>query len=236
MPAAWHVLARRDARLGAVIRVVGPCPLEASGRPPYEALLSAIAHQQLHAVAAKAILGRLCALEGRGRFPAPDELLATPEEVLRGVGLSRPKLAAMRDVAARALDGTVPDLPAMRRMTDEEVIERLTAVRGVGRWTAQMLLISTLGRPDVMPADDFGVRLGFQWAFALAAMPSPRDLATACEAYAPYRSTVALYLWRYVDHVRAQARTTGAAVPAPAAGQRRASSRVRKAGAKTRKS
>lgn len=213
MAAAWQVLARRDARLAAVIREVGPCPLEGSGRPPYESLLSAIAHQQLHGAAAAAILRRLAALGGRNRYPSPDELLATDEDQLRGVGLSRSKLAAMRDVALRCLDGTVPDLEAMRALDDEAIIERLVVVRGVGRWTAQMLLISTLGRPDVMPADDFGVRLGYQWAFGLDSPPTPRALAAACEDYAPYRSTVALYLWRYVDLVRAR---PGAEPPAGA--------------------
>jgi len=213
--AAWQILARRDARLGAAIRRVGPCPVQGSGRPPYEALLSAIAHQQLHGVAARAILQRLCALQGRDRYPTPEELLATPEETLRGVGLSRAKLLAMRDVAVRTLDGTVPDLAAMHAMDDELIIERLVAVRGVGRWTAQMLLISTLGRPDVMPADDFGVRLGYQWLYGLESMPTPRALLSACEPFSPYRSTVALYLWRYVDLVRADAAATGAK-PAPA--------------------
>ena len=220
MAAAWQVLARRDARLGAVIRLVGPCALEPTGRPPYEALLSAIAHQQLHAVAARAILNRLCALEGRNRYPSASELLAIPDESLRGVGLSRAKLAAMRDVAARVLDGTVPDLATMQSMDDEAIIERLVAVRGVGRWTAQMLLISTLGRPDVMPVDDFGVRLGYQWAFGLDAMPAPKALAAACEPYAPFRSTVALYLWRYVDAVREAARAADGA-PLPVALQTR---------------
>ncbi len=214
MAAAWQVLARCDARLGAAIRQVGPCPLVGSGRPPYEALLSAIAHQQLHGVAARAILHRLCALEGRDRYPSPVELLATPEETLRGVGLSRAKLIAMRDVAQRALDGTVPDLATMQAMDDEAIIERLVAVRGVGRWTAQMLLISTLGRPDVMPADDFGVRLGYQWLYGLPAMPTPKALHVACEQFAPYRSTVALYLWRYVDLVRARTAAGDGGTPA----------------------
>jgi DNA-3-methyladenine glycosylase II len=230
MAAPWQVLARRDARLGAVIRLVGPRSLEPTGQSPYEALLSAIAHQQLHAVAARAILNRLCALDGRNRYPSASELLAIPDELLRGVGLSRAKLAAMRDVAARALDGTVPDLVTMQSMDDEAVIERLVAVRGVGRWTAQMLLISTLGRPDVMPADDFGVRLGYQWAFGLEAMPSPKALATACEPYAPYRSTVALYLWRYVDAVREAARS---ATDVPKATAPRRSGAARPRAAKT---
>ena len=204
MAAAWQVLARSDARLSAVIRMVGPCPLVGSGRSPYESLLSAIAHQQLHGVAARAILTRLCALAGQSRYPSPAELLAYSDDSLRAVGLSRSKMLAMRDVASRVLDGTVPDFKTIQAMDDEAIIERLVTVRGVGRWTAQMLLISTLGRPDVMPSDDFGVRLGYQWAFGLDDMPSPKQLAEACRGFAPYRSTVALYMWRYVDLTRAQ--------------------------------
>ncbi len=222
MAAAWQVLARSDAKLAAVIRLVGPCALEPSLNPPYEALLSAIAHQQLHGVAARAILGRLAALDGGPTLPSPAALLACPDDRLRGVGLSRSKLAAMRDVAARTLDGTVPDLPAMSAMDDEAIIERLVAVRGVGRWTAQMILISTLGRPDVMPADDYGVRLGYQWAFGLAELPKPRELLTLTERFAPFRSTVALYFWRYVDLRRAN----GTAAVAPAKGRRKARSRT----------
>ena len=232
MAAAWQVLARCDARLGAAIRRIGPCPLQGSGQPPYEALLSAIAHQQLHGVAARAILKRLCALDGRDRYPTPEELLATPEDSLRGVGLSRAKLLAMRDVAARALDGTVPDLATMQAMDDEAIIERLVAVRGVGRWTAQMLLISALGRPDVMPADDFGVRLGYQWLHGLPVMPTPKALLAACERYMPYRTTLALYLWRDVELVRADA-ATAAGSKAPARAARRAPATAAKPRAST---
>ena len=127
----------------------------------------------------------------------------------------------MRDVAARTIDGTVPDLTAMSAMDDEAIIERLVAVRGVGRWTAQMLLISTLGRPDVMPADDYGVRLGYQWAFGLAELPKPRELLAGTERFAPFRSTVALYFWRYVDLRRANG-TAPAPPPAAAPAKRRA--------------
>lgn len=223
MAAAWQILCRRDRKLAAAIRAVGPCEgPTASGVSPYEALLSAIAHQQLHGSAAKAILARICAIDGRGRYPDPEELLATPDSALRGAGLSQSKLAAMRDVARRTLDGTVPELSEMEAMDDEAIIERLVAVRGVGRWTAQMLLMFTLGRPDVMPADDYGVRLGYQWVYGLKELPPPRTLLPACEAFAPYRSTVALYLWRYVDVRRAAAGAAAASVvPKPAPRRRR---------------
>lgn len=176
-------------------------------RSPYEALLSAIAHQQVHGAAAKAILGRMHALYARDggapRWPTPDELVATPEDALRGAGLSRSKVLAMRDVAAKTLDGTVPDLATIAELSNEAIIERLVAVRGVGRWTAEMLLIFTLGRPDVLPVDDYGVRYGFQLLHGKRRMPKPRWLAAYGERWSPHRSIVAWYLWRYVDWVRA---------------------------------
>lgn len=230
MAAAWQALARRDKAVAAVIRKVGPCPLEASRKSPYEALVSAIAHQQLHGTAARAILARLAALGGGGTLPAAEALLAHPEDGLRAAGLSQAKLLAIRDVAARTLDGTVPTLEALETMADEEIIERLTTVRGVGRWTAQMLLISTLGRPDVMPADDFGVRLGFQWTYGLSEMPKPRALIEATEQFAPYRSTLSLYFWRYVDLCRAEAAAQSAVRTRPPAAPRNLKKKAVRAG------
>lgn len=198
-------LREQDERLGIAIDAVGPCRLEPANRTPYEALIHAIAHQQVHGRAAAAILGRVRGLYG-GRTPLPAELLDTPESELRAAGLSRSKLLAMRDVAARTLDGTVPEGPAIALLSDAEIIDRLVAVRGVGRWTAEMLLIFTLGRPDVLPVDDFGVRLGFKALYGKRQMPKPKWLATYGERWAPYRSVVAWYLWRYVDWLRAEGR------------------------------
>ncbi|MCX7057923.1 MAG: DNA-3-methyladenine glycosylase 2 family protein, partial [Proteobacteria bacterium] len=152
---AVRALAALDERLAAAIEVIGPCTLTRGRGSPYEALLSAITHQQLHGNAAAAILRRLKALYPGARYPTPEELIATSEADLRGAGLSRAKLLAMQDVARRTLDGTVPDRRAIMRLDDAAVIERLTAVRGVGRWTAEMLLMFTLNRPDVLPVDDF---------------------------------------------------------------------------------
>jgi len=148
--------------MAAAIEVIGPCTQKRGRGSPYESLLHAIAHQQVHGNAALAILGRVKRLYPGIRYPTPEELVATSDTALRNAGLSRAKVAAMKDVAARTLDGTVPDRRRMARLGDEEIIERLSAVRGVGRWTAEMILMSNLNRPDVLPVGDFGIRLGYQ--------------------------------------------------------------------------
>jgi DNA-3-methyladenine glycosylase II len=201
---AAHALRALDERLARAIDLVGPCTLAPADRSPYESLLSAIAHQQVHGAAAAAILGRMQRLyASEGRWPTPEELLATPEHALRGAGLSRSKILAMRDVAAKTLDGTVPDRDTIAALDDAAIIHRLVAVRGVGRWTAEMLLIFTLGRPDVLPVDDFGVRYGFKLLYGKRQMPKPKWLAKYGERWAPHRSTASWYLWRYVDRIRA---------------------------------
>ncbi|MBS0396598.1 MAG: DNA-3-methyladenine glycosylase 2 family protein [Proteobacteria bacterium] len=202
---ATAALARADERLATAIGLIGPCTRPRGRGAPYEALLSAIAHQQLHGNAAAAILARVRGLYA-GRYPTPAELLATPPERLRAAGLSRAKLAAMQDVAARTLDGTVPPRRAIARLDDAAVIERLTQVRGVGRWTAEMILMFTLNRPDVLPVDDFGIREGFRLLYGKRRQPRPRWLADYGERWAPYRTTASWYLWRYVEHVRAERR------------------------------
>lgn len=183
-----------------LIRAAGPCELKPKrGGTPYQALISAIAHQQLTGRVAAAILSRFHALYGEGRYPEPEELLATPDDRLRAVGFSGAKVAALKDIAARALDGTIPPRRALSRLPDERIIERLIQVRGVGRWTVEMFLMFTLGRPDVLPVDDYGVRSGFRLAYGGAELPRPRDLAQFGLRWAPYRSTAAWYLWRAVD-------------------------------------
>jgi DNA-3-methyladenine glycosylase II len=220
--AAADALRERDERLREAIDLVGPCTLVPAKRSPYEALLSAIAHQQVHGAAAAAILGRMQKLYSpRGRWPSPDELVATPDEALRGAGLSRSKVLAMKDVAAKTLDGTVPDRRAIWRLGDEQIIERLVVVRGVGRWTAEMLLIFTLGRPDVLPVDDFGVRYGFQLLHGKRLMPKPQWLAKYGERWAPYRSVASWYFWRYVDRRRELAKAETAARGARGAKKKR---------------
>ncbi|MBV9653637.1 MAG: DNA-3-methyladenine glycosylase 2 family protein [Acetobacteraceae bacterium] len=190
----------RDPAFAALIARIGPSGLSVDRkREPYEALVRAISHQQLHGRAAEAILGRFVALFPDAPFPPPDRVLATAPETLRGCGLSAGKVAAIRDIAARAIDGTIPTRRGAARLSDDALIERLTTIRGVGRWTVEMLLIFTLGRPDVLPVDDYGVRDGYRLLFALAQQPKPKELAAIGTAWAPFRSTAAWYLWRASD-------------------------------------
>lgn len=199
MPHAAGHIAASDPDFAALIARIGPCTAVITPREPYQALVRAIAHQQLHARAAEAILGRMMALEPGAGFLPPDRLLALPEGALRACGFSGTKIAALRDIAARTLDGTVPTLAETDALTDAALIERLTSIRGVGRWTVEMVLISTLGRPDVLPVDDFGVREGWRRIKDLPAQPRPKELAAIGEAWSPWRSTAAWYLWRASD-------------------------------------
>jgi len=203
MQAATQHLSRAHAVFGPLIERIGPPAQVVEPREPYEALVRAIAHQQLHANAARAILGRFTALFGAGAFPGafpgPEAVAAASDEALRACGFSAGKVAAIRDICARTLDGTVPTAAAAAVLDDEALILRLSSIRGVGRWTVQMVLISTLGRPDVLPVDDFGVREGWRLLNRLDAQPKPKALAEIGAAWAPYRSTAAWYLWRASD-------------------------------------
>ncbi|MBU6498714.1 MAG: DNA-3-methyladenine glycosylase 2 family protein [Rhodospirillales bacterium] len=199
MDAALNHLRRACPKLRALIRRVGPCGLATDRQSPYESLVRAIAHQQLHGKAARTITGRFVALYPEVAFPTPAQVLATEEATLRGCGFSGSKVAAIRDIAAKTEAGVVPTRRAASRLSDEALIERLTTIRGVGRWTVEMLLIFTLGRPDVLPVDDFGVREGYRRLHGLDAQPKPRALAELGALYAPYRSTAAWYLWRAAD-------------------------------------
>jgi len=200
MPAlkqADRFLASTDPDFAALIAKVGPSRLTIDkSREPYEALMSAVAHQQLHGNAAKAILGRVIALFPEHPFPPPDQFLARADEELRACGLSAAKLLAMRDIAAKSVSGVVPSRASAARMENEALIERLTSLRGVGRWTVEMLLMFSLGRPDVLPIDDFGVREGYRKLKKLEVQPKPKALGEIGKAWAPYRSTAAWYLWR----------------------------------------
>jgi DNA-3-methyladenine glycosylase II len=187
------------AVMGAHIKRVGPLPWpKPESGDLYQALIRAVAHQQLHARAAETILGRLYAASGGG-VPTPDALLALPNETIRACGFSGSKMAALRDIAARAADGTIPTAARAKKISDAELIERLTVIRGVGQWTVEMLLIFTLKRPDVFPVDDFGVREGYKILYGLDAQPKPKPFAALGERYAPYRSMASLYLWRAAD-------------------------------------
>ena len=195
----------KDERFAALIGRIGPPRLDIQRqRSPYEALIRAIAHQQLHGRAAEAILGRFCTLFPNDAFPGPDAVIATAENALRGCGFSAGKVAAIRDICAKALDGTVPTRRQTQRLTDAALIERLTSIRGVGRWTVEMLLIFTLGRPDVLPVDDFGVREGYRVLHGLEAQPKPKALGEIGLAWAPHRSIATWYLYRAVEEAKRQ--------------------------------
>src|SRR6267154_32813 len=199
-------LSRADAVLGGLIRTVGACKLAApEDCHPFQVLAQAIAHQQLNGTAANTILKRLVDGCGQGAFPTPHMVIAAPEETLRAAGFSRAKVAALKDLAAKTLDSVVPDGATLAQLPDEEIIARLTQVRGIGRWTVEMLLIFHLGRPDVLPVDDFGVRAGFRAAYGLRRMPRPKALAAFGERWKPYRTTAAWYLWRAMELKRAGA-------------------------------
>ncbi len=196
-----------DAKLGALIDRAGAFTLRLDPSPsPFESLLESILYQQLHGKAAATIHRRV--REHFGGDPAPQLLLDTPDEVLRAAGVSGNKVRALKDLAARTLDGTVPTHAAIRKMPDAEIVERLTAVRGIGPWTVEMLLIFRLGRPDVLPVSDYGVRRGFALTFQrlprsrpieASDLPRPEVLAKRGKRWAPYRSVASWYLWRACD-------------------------------------
>jgi DNA-3-methyladenine glycosylase II len=196
---AARCLAAAQPEFGPLIARIGPRTDKVEPREPYEALVRAIAHQQLHGNAARAILRRLGELHPGNAFPPPATLAAATDEALRACGFSGSKIAAIRDICARALDGTIPTASEAAGIEDDELITRLSAIRGVGRWTVEMLLISTLGRPDVLPVDDFGIREGWRLLTGAEAQLRPKQLAAIGEAWAPYRTTAAWYLWRAAD-------------------------------------
>lgn len=190
-------LARRDPVLGKLMRRSIPCDLAARRSANLVAeLAETIVYQQLTGKAAATIFGRVRALYKPRRFPPPEQLLATPDAELRSAGLSAAKTAALKDLSRHALAGTIPTFAAAKRMTDEELIERLTQVRGVGIWTVQMLLMFRLGRPDVLPVADLGVRKGFQLTYGLKRLPDADVLTKHAERWRPYRSVASWYMWR----------------------------------------
>jgi DNA-3-methyladenine glycosylase II len=189
-----------DKRLGRLIQQVGPCSLKPKKRrSPFESLVQSVAYQQLNGTAAATILGRVKALYPNRRFPTPEDLLATPDEKLRAAGLSRAKTAAIKDIAQKTLDGIVPTSRTISKLSNEEIIERLTSVRGVGPWTVEMLLIFTLGRTDVLPVTDYGVRKGFAKTYGWKELPTPKELLEHGEKWKPHRSTAAWYFWRALE-------------------------------------
>ena len=197
---ALQHLMQTDRVLGRLIKKVGPCTLKPKNRrSPFEALVQSVAYQQLNGTAAETILGRVKALYPHRRFPTPEDLLATPDDLLRGAGLSRAKVAAIKDIARNTISGVIPSSRAIAKMTEAEIVERLTSVRGVGPWTVEMLLIFTLGRMDVLPVTDYGVRKGFARTYGRQDLPTPKELLEYGEKWRPHRTTAAWYFWRALE-------------------------------------
>lgn len=205
---AVRTLKRRDPKLARIIERSGPFILEPSRiTSPYAALMKAIVSQQLSGKAATTIFNRVLALHPNPKRPSPEVLVTLEDQLLRGAGLSQNKLLALRDLAAKTLDGTVPTLRKLRAMDDAAVVERLTAVRGIGVWTVEMLLMFKLGRPDVLPVDDLGVRQGFMHTYGLKEMPKPQAIVEQAECWRPFRSVGSWYMWRAVELKRAMKKT-----------------------------
>ncbi len=198
-----RALAQCDPVMARLIAAAGPCTIETSHeRPPFETLASAIAHQQLNGAVAKRILARFTALYAPGEFPEPAAVIATADAALRGAGFSFAKIRALRDLADKVISGVVPTVAELHALDNDAIVERITQVRGIGRWTVEMMLMFQLGRPDILPVDDFGVCNGFRMAYGLKGMPRPRALAEFGTRWAPHRSLAAWYLWRAVDLAR----------------------------------
>jgi 3-methyladenine DNA glycosylase/8-oxoguanine DNA glycosylase len=194
-------LRNADPKMAALIESVGPCTMQIRHHHSiFYSLMRAITYQQLAGAAAAKILARVeqCCSEN-GSQPIPEQVMAASDEVLRAAGLSRNKMAAIRDLAAKTLDGTVPELGAIRSMDDEEIIERITQVRGIGRWTVEMLLIFRLGRMDVLPVDDYGVRKGAQVTYRMRKLPDKKRLTKVAEKWRPWRSIGSWYMWRALE-------------------------------------
>lgn len=193
-------LAAADERLARIIEQAGPFSLRPQKmQSPFQALLRAIVYQQLSGKAAATILGRVTDLFPGRRGIQPQAMLDAADESLRQAGMSRAKILAVKDLAAKTLDGTVPTLARLKKMDDDEIVERLVSVRGIGRWTVEMLLMFRLGRPDVLPAADLGVRRGFMLTYKKRQMPPPTAILRHGERWRPYRSVASWYLWRSVD-------------------------------------
>ena len=197
--AAVTQLKAADPILERLINRIGPITLRARRVPVFPSLAQAIIYQQLNGKAADTILSRFKALFGDGHFPSAEQVLARQPEQLRSAGLSRPKANYIRGIAEKAASGSLPTLKECDQLTDAEIVQRLTELKGVGRWTVEMFLIFNLGRLDVLPVHDLGVRRGFQIAYGKRKMPEPEQLERFGEKWRPYRTVAARYLWRAVD-------------------------------------
>ena len=190
-------LCAADAKLRKTIERVGDYKLQPTDmHSPFEALAESIVYQQITGKAAATIMSRLIESFAPARFPSPGQLLAATEDHLRLAGISRPKVAALKDLAASTIDGTVPTLEMLEAMADDEIVDRLVSVRGIGRWTVEMLLIFRLGRQDVLPIHDYGLRKGFAVTFGTGQLPTPEEIRRRGERWRPYRTVASWYLWR----------------------------------------
>jgi DNA-3-methyladenine glycosylase II len=201
MNAAAHKhLSKRDPILRKLIREHGKCSLKPEmRRSPFQSLVQAVAHQQLNGTAANTILTRFKKLFPGRKFPRPEDLAKVTDAQIRACGFSFAKIKSIRDIAEKTLSGVVPSSRQIVKLSDDEIIARLTEVRGVGRWTVEMLLIFQLGRPDVLPVGDFGVRTGFRVAYKKRTMPKPKDLLKFGERWRPHATTAAWFLWCAAD-------------------------------------
>ncbi len=188
-----------DPVLARLMEKIGPVSVKARRVPVFHSLVQSIIYQQLSGKAADTILGRFEALFGDGAFPSAEQVLAIDLERLRSAGLSRPKVKYICGIAERAAAGSLPTLEECDEMSDADILQRLTEMKGVGRWTVEMFLIFNLGRLDVLPVHDLGVRRGFQIAYGKRQMPKPEQLERFGEKWRPYRTVAARYLWRAVD-------------------------------------
>jgi DNA-3-methyladenine glycosylase II len=202
---ALQHLRKQDRILARIIKRVGPCPLASRrGVHPWQALTRSVAYQQLNGTAATTIFNRFLALFPGTKFPTPEQVVAMPDEKLRSAGLSRAKTAAIKDIAAKTIAGVVPDRRQIQKLSDVEIITRLTTIRGVGPWTVEMLLMFTLGRPDVLPATDYGVRSGFALVYGLKELPTPKEILAHGECWRPHRSFASWYMWQAIDLSKAK--------------------------------
>ena len=230
---ALRHLAERDEVLRALIGEMAAFAIDAeAGQSPYEVLLEAIAFQSISGKAAATIFGRIKALGENDRPPSPEKMLKIPAAKLRKAGLSGAKVLAMKDLAKKALAGIVPTHEEALKLSDEELVERLVSVRGIGAWTVEMFLIFRLGRPDVLPIHDLGVKKGWSVAYGKKHMPKPQELLKFGERWRPYRTVASWYMWRAFE--RAGYKVTNKIRPKPLRKKKKRKSKTKRAKRKTR--
>jgi DNA-3-methyladenine glycosylase II len=194
---AMRHLSSCDEKLATLITETAQFQIDITdAQSPYEALLESIAYQSISGKAAATIFGRVKALTATGRAPTPQEMLKLRKPVLRKAGLSGAKVLAMKDLAQKTIDGVVPTHEQAEKLSDEELVERLVSVRGIGAWTVGMFLIFRLGRPDVLPIHDLGIKKGWSITYGKKHMPKPKELLAFGERWRPYRTVASWYMWR----------------------------------------